>query len=53
MCYVNTLITISEDSPVTSSIVPLPKNEKPTIASIEYELIKNNPYEFTQERCAI
>jgi hypothetical protein len=49
MCYRNTLITISEDSPLTSAIVPAPRNEKPTIASIEYDLIKNNPYEFTQE----
>lgn len=49
MCYRNTLITISEDSPITSAIVPVPRNEKPTIASIEYDLIKNNPYQFTQE----
>ncbi|MFE4814590.1 DUF6157 family protein [Peribacillus simplex] len=49
MSYKNTLITISEDSKVTSAKVPVIKNEKPTIAYIEHELIKNNPYKFTQE----
>ncbi|MBM7583550.1 hypothetical protein JOC86_000087 [Bacillus pakistanensis] len=49
MSYKDTFITISEDSPVTSAIEPVPKNQKPTIASIEYHLIKNNPYKFTQE----
>ncbi|WP_420271450.1 DUF6157 family protein, partial [Bacillus paramycoides] len=49
MSYKNTLITISEDSKATSAIVPVTRNGKPTIASIEYDLIKNNPYKFTQE----
>jgi hypothetical protein len=49
MSYKNTLITISEDSKATSAIVPVSRNGKPTIASIEYDLIKNNPYKFTQE----
>lgn len=49
MSYKNTFIVISEDSTVSSGIVPIPRNEKPTIASIEYDLIKNNPYKFTQE----
>lgn len=49
MCYKNTFITVSEDSLVSSAIVPASKPEKPTIASIEYDLIKNNPYKYTQE----
>ncbi|MED0967020.1 DUF6157 family protein [Bacillus paramycoides] len=49
MSYKNTLITISEDSKATFAIVPVTRNGKPTIASIEYDLIKNNPYKFTQE----
>ena len=49
MSYKNTLITISEDSKVTSAKVPVIKNEKPTVAYIEHDLINNNPYEFTQE----
>ncbi|GIO28363.1 DUF6157 family protein [Ornithinibacillus bavariensis] len=49
MSYKNTFITISEDSTVDSGIAPQPRNNKPTIASIEYDLIHNNPYEFSQE----
>ncbi|WHX66343.1 DUF6157 family protein [Peribacillus frigoritolerans] len=49
MSYKNTLITISEDSKVSSAKVPVIRNEKPTIAYIEYNLINNNPYKFTQE----
>jgi hypothetical protein len=49
MSYKNTLITISEDSKVFSAKVPVIRNEKPTIAYIEHDLINNNPYKFTQE----
>ncbi|MGG3478667.1 DUF6157 family protein [Peribacillus frigoritolerans] len=49
MSYKNTLITISEDSKVSSAKVPVFRNEKPTIAYIEHDLINNNPYKFTQE----
>lgn len=49
MSYKNTFILISEDSPVESAVIPMPRKEKPTIASIEYELIYNNPYKFTQD----
>ncbi|MCM3714873.1 DUF6157 family protein [Halalkalibacter oceani] len=48
MSYINTFITVSEDATVTSAIVPLPRNNKPTIASIEYELISQHPYEYTE-----
>ncbi|ASS95323.1 DUF6157 family protein [Peribacillus simplex] len=49
MSYKNTLITISEDSKVTSGKVPIIRNEKHTIAYIEHDLINNNPYKFTQD----
>lgn len=49
MSYKNTLITIPEDSKVSSAKVPVIRNEKPTIAYIEHDLINNNPYKFTQE----
>ncbi|GIN72701.1 hypothetical protein J14TS2_31760 [Bacillus sp. J14TS2] len=48
MSYQNTLITISEDSDVTEAVVPVPRNNKATIASIEYDLMKEHPYEYTQ-----
>jgi len=46
--YKNTFIVISEDSSVSAAIVPVPKNGKMTVASIEHDLIYNNPYEYTQ-----
>ncbi|MDQ0272128.1 DUF6157 family protein [Cytobacillus purgationiresistens] len=49
MSYKNTFIQIAEDSNVTSANIPFPRNEKPTIASIEYDLIKSNPYQYTQD----
>lgn len=49
MSYKNTFITSSEDSTANSAVVPVPRNGKPTIASIQYDLIKNNPYKYTQE----
>ncbi|WP_408010296.1 DUF6157 family protein [Pseudalkalibacillus sp. A8] len=49
MSYKNTFITISEDSGVSAGTVPASRSGKPTIASIEYDLIKNNPYRYTQE----
>jgi len=48
MSYKNTLITISEDSKVNHGKVPVSRNGKPTNATIEYELITRNPYQFTQ-----
>ncbi|WP_188455134.1 DUF6157 family protein [Virgibacillus oceani] len=49
MSYTNTFIKISEDSNVTAAIVPAPRNNKPTIASIEYDILKQNPYKYTQK----
>lgn len=49
MSYKNTFIKVSEDSPITSAVVPLPRNGKPTIASIEYDLVSKSPYKYTQD----
>ncbi|WP_042459981.1 DUF6157 family protein [Neobacillus dielmonensis] len=49
MSYKDTFITISDDSNLSSGVVPVPRNGKPTIASIEYDLLKNAPYQYTQE----
>lgn len=49
MSYKNTFITVADDSPVTSAVTPLPRNGKPTIASIEYDLVSKNPYKYTQD----
>ncbi|WP_409271164.1 DUF6157 family protein [Neobacillus sp. SCS-31] len=49
MSYRNTFITVSEDCKATEAMEPSVKNNKQTVASIEYHLIKNNPYRFTQD----
>ena len=49
MAYKNTFILVSEDSPVDRAVIPRPKKGKPTIASIEYDLISGHPYEFPQD----
>jgi hypothetical protein len=44
---VDQFIEIAPDSPTQKSIVPQQKNGKPTIATIEYELLSSKPYAFT------
>ena len=44
---VNQFIEIASDSPTQQSIMPQMKNGKPTIASIEYELLSSKPYAYT------
>lgn len=43
----NQFIEIAPDSPTQHSIVPQERNGKPTIATIEYELLSSKPYAFT------
>lgn len=44
---VDQFIEIAPDSPTQQSIVPQMRGEKPTIASIEYELLNSKPYVYT------
>lgn len=44
---VDQFIEIAPDSPTQHSIVPKPRNGKPTIATIEYELLSGKPYVYT------
>lgn len=46
--YYDTFIEIAEDSPVDAAEVPPHKAEK-TIASIEYDMIVENPYKYTSD----
>lgn len=43
----NQFIEIAPDSPTQQSIVPQMKNGKPTVATIEYELLSSKPYAYT------
>lgn len=47
--YFNTLIEIAEDSKNSSGVIPEAKNDKPTAASMQYELISKHPYEYTSD----
>lgn len=44
---VDQFIEVAPDSPTQKSIVPQQKNGKPTIATIEYELLNRKPYAYT------
>ena len=47
--YDNTFILVSEDCPVLKAETPKPKSAGPTIASAQYELIINHPYELSSD----
>lgn len=44
---IDQFIEIAPDSPTQQSIVPQPRSGKPTIATIEYELLNSKPYAYT------
>lgn len=46
--YINTFIEIAEDCPVSQAQVPPEKKEK-TLASLQYEKISRNPYQYTSD----
>ncbi|ACU64155.1 DUF6157 family protein [Chitinophaga pinensis] len=46
--YYNTFIEVADDCPVKTAEVPPIRGEK-TIANIEFELLVDNPYEFTSD----
>jgi hypothetical protein len=46
--YYNTFIEVAEDCPVKTAEVPPMRGEK-TVANIEFELLIDNPYEFTSD----
>ena len=45
----NTFVLVAEDCPATTGIVPSERGGKPTIASLEYELLSRQPYVFTRD----
>ncbi|HEV2089256.1 MAG TPA: DUF6157 family protein [Cryptosporangiaceae bacterium] len=49
MNYYQTLIAVAEDCPVTSSVVPVPRGGKRTVAVEQYELLAEQPGRLTQE----
>ena len=50
MNYVEAFIAVADDCPVDRGIVPETKaGRKPTVAAIQYSLLKDAPYAHTQE----
>lgn len=47
--YYDTFIFVAPDCPATNAMVPPEKKSGMTKPAIEYELLSNNPYGFTQE----
>jgi hypothetical protein len=47
--YVDTFIQVAPDCPTDGAVVPKPRGGKKTIAQLEYEMLVDHPYEFTQE----
>lgn len=47
--YFDTFIRVAEDCPVEAAEVPRPTAKGPTIASLQYELVSEHPYELTSD----
>lgn len=45
----DTFIQIAEDCPVSEAVIPKAKGESRTIPVIQYEMLSNHPYRYTQE----
>lgn len=52
MNYYDTLIEVADDCPVTEAEAPRARGAKKTKAQVEYELLVNRPYEYTEEDIA-
>ena len=47
--YKNTFIEVAEDSLGDIAEVPTPRNGKETVASLQYQLIRDNPYKYSSD----
>lgn len=47
--YQDTFIAIADDCPAQHGEVPADKGHLRSVASIQYDLIKNNPYKYTSD----
>ena len=47
--YFNTFIEVAEDCPVTNGEIPQTKGDNKTLATLQFELIKNSPYKYTSD----
>ncbi|MBK8278762.1 MAG: hypothetical protein IPK94_00940 [Saprospiraceae bacterium] len=47
--YKDTFIEIADDCPATNGEVPPTKGDAKTVANIQFEMVKKNPYKFTSD----
>ena len=47
--YFDTFIIIANDCKVLAGQIPAIKNDKKTIASMQFDLLSKHPYEFTSD----
>jgi len=47
--YENTFIEIADDSPASSGEVPPVKGDNKTVANIQFDMVRKNPYKFTSD----
>lgn len=47
--YTNTFIEVADDCPAALGEIPPIKGNVKTIANIEYDMIKNHPYQYTSD----
>lgn len=47
--YFNTFIEVADDCPVNAAEVPPQKGDNQTVASIQFRMIVDNPYQFTSD----
>ncbi|MFC4099366.1 DUF6157 family protein [Paenibacillus xanthanilyticus] len=47
--YYGTFIEVAEDCPVAAAEIPKAKGDAKTVPVMQYELIANHPYRYTQE----
>ena len=46
--YFRSLIAVADDCPVKHSVVPLDRGGKPTVAGLQYAMLADSPYVYTQ-----
>jgi hypothetical protein len=49
MNYTKTLIALADDCPAKKAVVPQERGGKPTVATLQYAMLADHPYEHTQE----
>jgi hypothetical protein len=47
--YINTFIEVADDSPTLQGEIPPQKEDKRSIASLQFDLIRKNPYVYTSD----